>query len=210
LEKATEFNPYDAAENYDREAEATNWLGPEVAFGLSFKFIKSGESILDIGIGTGLSSALYHKAGLNVFGMDISPEMLEVCAEKKIAVRLERHDLTKTPYPFDTASMDHVTCVGVMHFFRDLSLIFKEASRIIRQNGIFIFVVADKKPEQDSEIKIMHSDFGITIYRHSLSQIGNLVKNHKFLIVRSQEFPVSLDHEHNIKIEARAYTVRKT
>jgi len=36
---------------YDEEAEATGWFGPEVLFGLAHKFIRPGQSILDIGIG---------------------------------------------------------------------------------------------------------------------------------------------------------------
>jgi hypothetical protein len=43
-------------EAYDEVAEATGWLGPEVAFGLVYKHIQPGQSILDIGIGTGLVS----------------------------------------------------------------------------------------------------------------------------------------------------------
>lgn len=62
---------------YDREAEASGWFGPEVVFGLSYKYIRSGERIIDMGTGTGLSSVLYHKAGLQIFGMDISSDMIE-------------------------------------------------------------------------------------------------------------------------------------
>ena len=48
-------------EAYDEEAEATGWLGPEVAFGLAYKYIQPGQSILDIGIGTGFGSILFAK-----------------------------------------------------------------------------------------------------------------------------------------------------
>jgi hypothetical protein len=42
------------AATYDDEAEACGWFGPEVAFGLTYKYVQAGQSILDIGIGTGL------------------------------------------------------------------------------------------------------------------------------------------------------------
>ena len=42
--------------DYDKKAEEYDWRGPEVAFGLAYAFVNPGESILDIGIGTGLSS----------------------------------------------------------------------------------------------------------------------------------------------------------
>ena len=34
---------------YDEEAKAVGWLGPEAAFGLIYKEIQPGQSILDIG-----------------------------------------------------------------------------------------------------------------------------------------------------------------
>lgn len=69
---------------YDDEAEATEWFGPEVAFGLTYKYIQHGQSILDIGIGTGLGSVLFRKAGLKVCGMDVSQEMLDACRSKRM------------------------------------------------------------------------------------------------------------------------------
>jgi 2-polyprenyl-3-methyl-5-hydroxy-6-metoxy-1,4-benzoquinol methylase len=67
---------------YDDEAEATGCHGPEVAFGLTYPYVQQGRSILDIGIGTGLGSVLYRKAGLKVYGMDASQEMLDACRSK--------------------------------------------------------------------------------------------------------------------------------
>ena len=67
---------------YDKEAEATGWYGPEVAFGLTFAHIQSGQSMLDIGIGTGLGSILFLKAGLEIHGMDISLQTLDACRKK--------------------------------------------------------------------------------------------------------------------------------
>ncbi len=69
-------------ETYDEEAEATGWYGPEVAFGLAFKYLRPGQSILDLGIGTGLAAVLFRQAGLKVYGMDVAPEMLDACRGK--------------------------------------------------------------------------------------------------------------------------------
>ena len=81
---------------YDKEAEATGWYGPEVVFGLTYAHIESGQSMLDIGIGTGLGSILFLKAGLEIHGMDISPQMLDVCCSKGFS-SLHLHNLIKTP-----------------------------------------------------------------------------------------------------------------
>ena len=47
---------------YDAEAEATGWLGPEIAFALMHSYLVPGQAVLEIGIGTGLAAMLFHKA----------------------------------------------------------------------------------------------------------------------------------------------------
>ena len=94
------LNGSSLASHYDSKAEEYNWRGPEVVFGLSYSFVNPGESVLDIGIGTGLGSALFHKAGLHVYGMDVSTEMLDACRSKGFATDLKKHDLGSTPVVF--------------------------------------------------------------------------------------------------------------
>jgi len=120
---------------YDEEAQATGWHGPAVVFGLAFRYTKPGQTLIDIGIGTGLGSALFHKAGLNVTGMDISEEMLGACRKKGFAARLVHHDLTVSPYLFGDASCDHAVSTGVFQFFESLDPVFGEVSRILRGGG---------------------------------------------------------------------------
>jgi SAM-dependent methyltransferase len=111
-------------EAYDNEAEASGWFGPEVVFGLAYTNVQPGQSILDIGIGTGLGSVLFQKAGLKVHGTDISPRMLDACRSKGFTA-LQLHDLSTPPYPYDSESMDHTVCVGVLI----LSAIYRQCLR---------------------------------------------------------------------------------
>jgi 2-polyprenyl-3-methyl-5-hydroxy-6-metoxy-1,4-benzoquinol methylase len=54
------------AENYDEAAKAINWQGPSLVFGLLSQYIRPGQTVLDIGIGTGLGSEPLSRAGLRV------------------------------------------------------------------------------------------------------------------------------------------------
>lgn len=112
------LNSSSMVNDYDSKAEEYNWRGPEVAFGLSYSFVNPGESVLDIGIGTGLGSILFHKAGLHVYGMDVSTEMLEASRGKRFATDLKEHDLTVEPYPYDAGSLDHAVCLGRAQFLQ--------------------------------------------------------------------------------------------
>ena len=62
------------AGEYDKAGKERSWHGPEIIFGLMYDYIAPGESLLDIGIGTGLDAAIFKKAGLQVYGIDGSED----------------------------------------------------------------------------------------------------------------------------------------
>jgi predicted TPR repeat methyltransferase len=197
---------------YAEEAEATGWFGPEVLFGLSYVYVQPGQSVLDIGIGTGLGSDLFRKAGLKVYGLDISPQMLDACRIKGLQT-VKLHDLTKTPYPFAAESMDHAVCTGVMNFFSDLTPVFIETARILRPGGLFAFVVGDRAEEEPGEIAVgpehTNTDEVITMYLHSPKQIDSYIEKNGFSLIRSLAFTVYLDPERTIATQAKAYLASK-
>jgi len=197
---------------YDEEAEATGWYGPEVAFGLTYAHLQPGQSMLDIGIGTGLGSNLFLKAGLKIHGMDISPQMLDACRKKGFS-SLHQHDLSKIPYPFDSESIDHAVCTGVFNFFSDLSPVFQEANRILRKGGLFVFVVGDRSENDvhSIEVGVEHtkSEKTVTMYLHSAKQIVELMMRNGFESMRDLSFMVFMDRERTKNMLARSYLCRK-
>lgn len=197
---------------YDEEAEATGWFGPEVAFGLAYKYVQSGQSVLDIGIGTGLGSLLFRKAGLEINGMDISPQMLDACRSKGFTA-LQLHDLSKPPYPYAAESMDHAVCCGVLNFFSDLAPVFQETARIVRKGGVFAFVVGDRDECEGHEVKVgpehTQSERTVTMYRHSAQQIDGWLERYGFRLVRSLVFTIFMDRERTASIKAKAYLARR-
>ncbi len=198
---------------YAEETEATGWFGPEVLFGLSYAYVQPGQSMLDIGIGTGLGSDLFRKAGLKVYGLDISPQMLEACCSKGLKT-VKLHDLTTMPYPFDSESIDHAVCTGVMNFFSDLSPLFIETARILRPGGLFAFVVGDRAEDEPGEIAVgpehTNTEETVTMYLHSAKQIDNWLMQNRFNLIRSLIFTVYLDPERTIATQAKAYLARKS
>ena len=197
---------------YDEEAEASGWYGPEVAFGLAFKHVMPGQSILDIGIGTGLGSLLFRKAGLDVHGMDISSQMLDVSRSKGFG-SLQRHDLRKLPYPYESESMHHAICTGVFNFISDLSPVFEETARILRKEGLFIFVYGDitEKGAHEFQVRAKHtkSEKMVTMYQHSQKQIDTLMETFGFVLLKSLSFTVFMDRERTKSVQATAYLARK-
>ncbi len=199
--------------HYDEEAEACGWYGPEIIFGLMYKFVKPGEKLVDLGIGTGLSSELFYKAGLKISGIDIDENMLEACGSKFPDANFTKQNLNEAPYPFESESIDFMICAGVMNFFNNLSVFFSESARILKPEGKFGFITADLKDGMDKEIIVgsehTHSDRKITMYRHSAGEIRALLSKNGMKELRNLEFVVQMDRERSRNFPARGWIAGK-
>lgn len=180
---------------YDQQARDTHWFGPEVIFGLTYEYITPGQKLLDLGIGSGLSSILFHKAGLQVYGLDGSPQILEVCRLKGFAQELLQHDLRRLPLPYSTAFFDHVLCVAVLNSFQDLEPLFAEVARIGNSGGLFAFTVEEQHPGQESEYRINRVEVStqpdadaVRLYRHPSQYIAQILAGHGFTLLKQLEF----------------------
>lgn len=188
---------------YEEKTEKANWMGPEVMFGMSYIHLRPGEKLLDLGIGTGLCGRLFHHAGLRIYGLDISAEMLKIAAAKQFAVELKEHDLSQTPYPYADESMDHAICGGVMHIFADPSPIIREAARIIRHGGIFVFCCLDAFHGKDGETgHCKHQR-----HAHSREFIDQTLTACGLELCRTLSFTVDM---HPGERDFRAYLAKKT
>lgn len=176
---ASEHDKY--AKEYDDQIRNFNCNIAEVLFGLSYEFIKKGESILDVGIGTGISSRLFYLTGLTVFGIDGSVEMLKICEKKGIAKELIEKDILTLPWPFQDNMFNHVICCGVFHFLGDLDTLFEEIYRVQKSDGIFAFTImndlGDPCEENNYDKRI---EDGLNIYSHTESYINDLLKNNHY------------------------------
>ncbi len=162
---------YDFSKEYDLNARMHEWYGPEMLFGLTYEFLSEGEDILDLGIGSGLSSFPYYLCGLNVTGVDNSPDMLLVCEQKKFASQLVFHDLND-PLPFENEQFHHVTSCGVFHYFEKPEFIINEAARVLKSRGSFSFTVIDADQNINlDDAYIFGSLLGDRVYKHKSSDI---------------------------------------
>ena len=203
----------DEEEQYDEVALATGWQGPAQVFRLASRSIEPGQTLLDIGIGTGLGSERFALAGLDVYGMDISDDMLEICRKKRFTARLVRHDLKVFPYPFGNASCNHIVSTGVFQFFSDLDRVFGEVNRILSERGMFIFITGDRKPDEPCEFVVAPEQtvigVPVTMYRHTREQIEGWLAKNGFRFADSVGFMAYMDRERQETFPVRAYLARK-
>lgn len=177
------------ASQYDDLVKKQNWYGSEVLFGMIFEYIKMKDRILDIGIGTGLSATGFHALGLEVYGLDYSNEMLEVCKQKEITVDLKQFDLNNTPLPYPTDFFDHISANAILYFIDKLDALFKEISRIIKEKGIWAFIIQENKdPSEPQIVEKPRGKNGLITYKHSQQYILNLIEDNNFTLLKKLEF----------------------
>jgi len=204
------------AEGYDNQVKDYNSYGHEVLFGLCYQYIKGSGSLLDLGIGTGLSSVHFAAAGLDVTGLDGSKGMLEECWKKGFAGELKQLNIQETPYPYDSNVFSFVLCCGVFHFFGELRPIFQEAFRLIENSGIFAFTVAAFPSSESVEdaadtpgfIKVPTA-WGIPIFKHSDSLIYQLADSIGFTIEKEQKILSESGDESEPEMLFKAFVMQK-
>lgn len=200
------------ARAYDSEAEATGWRGPEIAFGMMREQIIPGQSVLDLGIGTGLVAERFREAGAVVHGLDASQEMLDACRWKGFE-HLMLHDLTAVPYPYPAESFDHAVCMGVLSFIPDPSPLFAETGRILKTGGMFVFGTTDRAESEPSELLVGPEYTGydqpVTLYRHSAGQVRGWIDGSGFLLLKSTPFLAYMDRDRTGSMRMRCYSARK-
>lgn len=92
---------------------------------------KRGQSLLDIGCGTGHNLAFFKELGLKATGIDVSKPMLDTAA-KRLGTDVELYLGQAEKLPFDNHSFDIVTLITVLEFTSDPTKVLKEAARVAR------------------------------------------------------------------------------
>jgi predicted TPR repeat methyltransferase len=212
-------NPHDdSAREYDAQTRQYQWHGPEVVFGLAFDFLEPGETLLDVGIGTGLSALPFHKAGLTVSGIDDSKEMLEVCRSKDFARDLKQHDIRQTPLPYAEGAFDHVIACGVFQMIERLEPLIAEAARLLKGGGTFVFTFEKHKmgaddgyPVRPGEVsKRVDEDSGVEVFRHSEAYVKRLLAENGFAVLKGLEFVAVIHPQTGHRMNFKAVVARKS
>ncbi len=95
-----------------------------------------GMKVLDVGCGTGSDLKLYHQAGCNVSGVDLSPAMLKV-ARRKFGESANFKLCDAAVMPFQNESFDLVLTTFTLHEMphEHRSAVVQEMIRVVKKDG---------------------------------------------------------------------------
>lgn len=99
----------------------------------------SAPLVLDIGCGAGFLSNGLAKNGLNVTGIDMSPDSLRVAAHYDETKSVNYIEGDAYHLPFAPNSFDAITCMDFLEHVEKPLEIIKECARVLRPNGLFFF-----------------------------------------------------------------------
>ena len=127
----------DWSETYDTDENLTRDLDQEVTREALAN--QHFTSVLEIGCGTGKNTSFLAQIGEIVDAVDFSQGMIEKAREKVQVenVHFSMMDITQK-WNFENQSFDLIVCNLVLEHIEDLSFVFSEAARTLKEKGTFL------------------------------------------------------------------------
>ncbi|MEK6897077.1 MAG: class I SAM-dependent methyltransferase [Nanoarchaeota archaeon] len=112
-----------------------NWIRTTQKKAINIIKIRNNSKILDAGCGTGnfLKILESSKKNLNLYGIDISKEMLKIAKGKLKKSKLEIKSVEKID--FKDNSFDYVFSIDAFHHYSNQNLSIKKFNKILKENG---------------------------------------------------------------------------
>ncbi len=132
-------------ELYDKKHDFVSKFGEGI---LSYLQPKSGETILDLGCGTGdLTEEIFQK-GVRVIGMDNSAEMIQAAKTKFPFIEFLQTDARIMN--FDTR-FDAIFSNAVLHWIKEKELVIRQMHLLLKENGRIVLEFGGKGNIQQME-----------------------------------------------------------
>ena len=132
---------------------------------------------LELGCGTGrLSNALF-QISQEVYGVDLSEEVLKIAKEKYPKLKLACSEVINLPY--EDNYFDMVIINGSLHHFFAVAKTFKEAHRVLKPGGAFVLL-----GEPNSEFLKPYNPF---FYTWAINRVFSKIFSHIGLNKASKE-----------------------
>ncbi|WP_042454823.1 class I SAM-dependent methyltransferase [Neobacillus dielmonensis] len=168
---------------------------------------QSGETILDLGCGTGDLASVLHHLGVKVIGIDQSENMIEQAKRKYPELQFDVQDALHLPYQEE---FDAVFSNAVLHWIKEPSQVLSGIYSSLKPGGRFVAEFGGKGNVQRIIDELMKQLFQIGIndplqrfpfYYPSIGEYTTLMENTGFRVVFAQHFdrPTMLEGDNGLR-----------
>lgn len=175
------------------------------------KIIKSGEinqgtRILDLGCGTGnVAFQLLQIINVDIIGVDISIPMLKVAREKSLDIICANID--NSQLPFQDNSFNAVIAAYVIHQISNITSLFSECYRILRDGVLVLLTSSHKQIENQHPVVKQFFPSFIKIDKGrfpDIHKIDNFLNSAGFRDIKHEEvrvenIPIDYEYLHKVK-----------
>jgi ubiquinone/menaquinone biosynthesis C-methylase UbiE len=180
----------DWSETYDMDENLTRDLDQKVTLALLANLHFT--SILEIGCGTGKNTSFFALIGESVLAVDFSEGMIERAKQKVQAenVRFFMMDITQK-WEVEDQSFDLIVCNLVLEHIKDLSFVFSEARRSLRDNGRFFLNELHPFKQYEGKKARFYRDqekIEVDAFVHHISDFFNAAQTNGLSLVKLDEY----------------------
>ena len=155
--------------------------------------LPAGARILDAACGSGWLSEYFARLGYDVTGIDISPQLIEICEqrvaaqppidhERRIRCRFCVHDLERGPFD---EQFDAILCYDAMHHLENAGAALKHLAAMLPLGGV-LFILEGNRPAPGSageaELMSVMNQFGTLESAFDREHLGELLNNAGFAV----------------------------
>jgi 2-polyprenyl-6-hydroxyphenyl methylase/3-demethylubiquinone-9 3-methyltransferase len=112
---------------------------------------QEGDTLLDVGCGTGALTAALRRHGINATGMDVVPEFVNIAHELHPSGVFLVGEAERLPFASD--SFTFVTLASVLEHVRDWRLALAEAARVLAPGGVLYLHTSNRLWPFQAEIR---------------------------------------------------------
>ena len=156
----------------------------------------TGKKLLEVGCGIGTDLVRFAKGGAEVTGVDLSETALELAGNNArhadVTMRLELAN--GEDMPFEDDAFDVVYGHGVLQYTAEPKKMVAECRRVLRSDGVAIFMVYNRVSWLNGLSKLMHVELehedAPVLKKYSIAEYRALLSDFNDVRIAPERFPV--------------------
>lgn len=206
---------------YDEATAACAWAAPDCIAEVALPQIQPGQRVLDLGCGTGQSSAPFLHHGCQCVGLDFAPAMLAEAHRNYPQLGLVRCDLDEPAgWPVQDEAFALAVSAGVYECLADPFGFLSRARQHLQPGGWLVFTFDEFVPGHPVQgLRVGRADSGIPnpvadlagwqLHRHSLDHVADWLRDLGFILRHHRQIEADTHSYYQVPIYYRLIVAQR-